>query len=177
MTKNKFKIIVILFIYLSFIFLIFIAFNAVNQAEKLVIIEEKRELVEKVENNFTRNKNSVYEILESKENKSSLKKNQDLNKDNSLMSPVLKSSGGNYYIQFASFKDKKKSDKILDELTKKFQKLSVNVSLEVKKVNINHDQTFFRVTSKSNLTYPNAVSLNKSLKNLKIDCIIVKIQP
>ena len=62
MTKINFKFLFIFLIYLSFIFLIVLTFNAVNQDEELMIIEEKKELIKKIENNFTRNENSVYEI-------------------------------------------------------------------------------------------------------------------
>lgn len=176
MTKSRLIFILISLIYSSFILLIIISFNAVNQDDKLIIIEEKKELIQKVDNNFTRNENSVYEILENKKNKNSLKKDEDLSKDESFIIPDLKGTEGVYYLQFASFKNKKKSDKILEELTKKFKKLSIAVKLEIKKVNIKNNQTFFRVISKSKLNYPNALNLNKSLKDLKIDCIIVKVQ-
>ena len=177
MTKSRLIFILISLIYSSSILLIIISFNAVNQDEKLIIIEEKKELIQKVDNNFTRNENSVYEILENKKNKNSLKKDEDPSKDESLIIPDLKSTEGVYYLQFASFKNKKKSDKILEELTKKFKKLSITIKLEIKKVNIMNNQTFFRVISKSKLNYRNALNLNKSLKDLKIDCIIVKVQP
>ena len=176
MTKINFKFLFIFLIYLSFIFLIVLTFNAVNQDEELMIIEEKKELIKKIENNFTRNENSVYEILENKLKKP-LPKNENQSKTDNSVTSDLGSYNGNYLVQFASFKDKRKSDKTSEELTKKFQKLSVNVNLKVKKVILNNDQIFFRVISKSKFTYPTAVNLKNSLKNLNIDCIIVKVQP
>ena len=68
-------------------------------------------------------------------------------------------------------------DKILKELTVKFKKLSINVKLEIKKVKISENQIFFRVISERRLNYPSAVKINKSLKKLKINSIVVKSQP
>ena len=177
MTKSKLIFILIFLIYLFFIILIIISFNAVNQDEKLIIIEENQQLIKKVENSFTRNENSVYEILENKANKNSLKKDENKSRDENLSGGDVKITVGDYYLQFASFKDKKKSDKILKELTEKFKKLSINVKLEIKKVTISENQIFFRVISERRLNYPSAVNLNKSFKNLKINSIVVKSQP
>ena len=102
MTKINFKFLFIFLIYLSFIFLIVLTFNAVNQDEELMIIEEKKELIKKIENNFTRNENSVYEILENKLKKP-LPKNENQSKTDNSVTSDLGSYNGNYLVQFASF--------------------------------------------------------------------------
>ena len=50
--------------YVFFVFVIIISINAVVPEKDLKVLEPKEILVEKVNNNFLRDKNSVYEILE-----------------------------------------------------------------------------------------------------------------
>ena len=64
MNKNRFKLLSIILSYLFFIFVIIISINAVVPEKDLQVLEPKEILVKKVDNNFLRDKNSVYEILE-----------------------------------------------------------------------------------------------------------------
>ena len=64
MNKNKFKLLSITLSYVFFIFVIIISINAVVPEKDLQVLEPKEILVTKVDNDFLRDKNSVYEILE-----------------------------------------------------------------------------------------------------------------
>ena len=64
MNKNRFKILSIILSYAFFISVIIISINAVVPEKDLRVLEPKEILVEKINNNFSRDKNSVYEILE-----------------------------------------------------------------------------------------------------------------
>ena len=64
MNKNKFKLLSIILSYVFFIFVIIISINTVVPEKNLEVLEPKEILVKKVDNNFLRDKNSVYEILE-----------------------------------------------------------------------------------------------------------------
>ena len=75
MNKNKFKLLSIILSYVFFIFVIIISINSVVPEKELQVLEPKEILVKKVENNFLRDKNSVYEILE-KDNDISKKKRE-----------------------------------------------------------------------------------------------------
>ena len=64
MIRKRFKLLSIILSYVFFIFVIIISINAVVPEKDLQVLEPKEILVEKVNNNFLRDKNSVYEILE-----------------------------------------------------------------------------------------------------------------
>ena len=68
MNKIRFKLLSILLSYVFFIFVIIISINAVVPEKDLQVLEPKEILVKKVDNNFSRDKNSVYEILEKDNN-------------------------------------------------------------------------------------------------------------
>ena len=64
MKKNRFQFLSIILSYFVFVFVIIVSINAVVPEKDLQVLEPKEILVKKVDNNFLRNKNSVYEILE-----------------------------------------------------------------------------------------------------------------
>ncbi len=61
--NKKIKILVLSFSYLFFIFVLFISFNAVIPVKNLPIIETKKPMIKKIENEFINDKDSIYEIL------------------------------------------------------------------------------------------------------------------
>ena len=83
MNKNRFKLLSIILSYVFFIFVIIISINAVVPEKDLQVLEPKEILVKKVDNNFLRDKNSVYEILE-KDNREPEKKYWSLRKKNQI---------------------------------------------------------------------------------------------
>ena len=64
MNKNRFKLLSIILSYVIFVFVIIVSINAVVPEKELQVLEPNEILVKKVDNNFLRDKNSVYEILE-----------------------------------------------------------------------------------------------------------------
>ena len=61
--NKKIKILVLSLSYLFFIFVLSISFNAVIPVKNLPIIETKKPMIKKIENKFTNDKDSIYEIL------------------------------------------------------------------------------------------------------------------
>ena len=61
--NKKIKILVLSLSYLFFIFVLFISFNAVIPDKNLPIIETKKPMIKKIENEFINDKDSIYEIL------------------------------------------------------------------------------------------------------------------
>ena len=74
MKDKKFKFLAIFISYSFFIFLIILSVNAVIPERELLVLEQNGKLIEKVDNKFLRNQNSVYEILEEDESSSNEEK-------------------------------------------------------------------------------------------------------
>ena len=173
MNKNKFKLLSIILSYLFFIFVIIISINAVVPEKDLQVLEPKEILVKKVDNNFLRDKNSVYEILE-KDNHEPEKRLESEEEKSNL--EIIKNGieKDNFRIQFASFRKKQKSLEISSELKEKMLKMSIGINLIVKEVKIKGNQTFYRVISESKYPFGKANSECAKFKKNKIPCIIIK---
>ena len=61
--NKRIKILLLSLSYLFFIFVLFISFNAVIPDKNLPIIETKKPMIKKIENEFINDKDSIYEIL------------------------------------------------------------------------------------------------------------------
>jgi len=173
MNKNKFKLLSIILSYVFFIFVIIISINAVVPEKNLQVLEPKEILVKKVDNNFLRDKNSVYEILEkdNPESKKSLESEEEKSNTKKIKDEIKKD---NFRIQFASFREKHKSLEISSQLKEKMSKMSIGINLIVKEVKIEEKQTFYRVISESKYPFGKANSECAKLKKNKIQCIIIK---
>ena len=173
MNKNRFKLFSIIASYFFFIFVIIISINAVVPEKDLQVLEPKEILVKKVDNNFSRDKNSVYEILEKDnlEPKKKLESEEEKSNTQIIKNGIKKD---NFRIQFASFREKQKSLEISSELKKKMSKMSIGINLIVKEVKIKENQTFYRVISESEYPYGKANSECAKFKKNKIPCIIIK---
>ena len=173
MNKNKFKLLSIILSYVFFIFVIIISINTVVPEKDLKVLEPKEILVEKINNNFSRDKNSVYEILE-KDNDESEKIVESEEKKSSAKIEKDEIKKDNFRIQFASFREKQKSLEISSELKEKISKMSLGINLIVKEVKIKGNQTFYRVISESKYPFRKANSECAKFKKNKIQCIIIK---
>ena len=173
MNKNKFKLLSIILSYVFFIFVIIISINAVVPDKNLKVLEPKEILVKKVDNNFLRDKNSVYEILEKDNHEPEKKLESDEEKSNTK---IIKNrtKKDNFRIQFASFRKKQKSLETSSELKEKMSKMSIGINLIVKEVKLKGNQTFYRVMSESKYPLGKANSECEKLKKNKIPCIIIK---
>ena len=173
MNKNRFKLLSIIVSYVFFIFVIIISINAVVPEKDLQVLEPKEILVKKVDNNFSRDKNSVYEILEQDnlEPKEKLESEEEKSNTQIIKNGIKKD---NFRIQFASFKERQKSLQISSELKEKMSKMSIGINLIVKEVKIKGNQTFYRVISESKYPFGKANSECAKFKKNKIPCIIIK---
>tara|TARA_B100000963_G_scaffold348944_1_gene357274 strand:+ start:242 stop:766 length:525 start_codon:yes stop_codon:yes gene_type:complete len=173
MNKNRFKILSVTLSYIFFISVIIISINAVVPEKNLQLLEPKEVLVKKVDNNFSRDKNSVYEILE-KDNHES-EKSVELKEERTNIKIVKDGIKKNdFRIQFASFREKQKSLQISSQLKEKMSKMSIGINLIVKEVKIKENQTFYRVISELKYPLGKANSECEKLKRNKIQCIIIK---
>ena len=173
MNKNRFKFLSIVLSYVVFVFVIIVSINAVVPEKELQVLEPNEILVKKVDNNFLRDKNSVYEILEkdNHEPKKSLEPEEEKSNTKIKKNEIKKD---NFRIQFASFKEKQKSLEISSKLKEKMSKMSIGINLIVKEVKIKENQTFYRVISESKYPFRKANSECAKFKKNKIQCIIVK---
>ena len=173
MNKNRFKFLSIILSYVVFVFVIIVSINAVVPEKELQVLEPNEILVKKVDNNFLRDKNSVYEILEkdNHETKKSLEPEEEKSNTKIKKNEIKKD---NFRIQFASFKEKQKSLEISSKLKEKMSKMSIGINLIVKEVKIKENQTFYRVISESKYPFRKANSECAKFKKNKIQCIIIK---
>ena len=173
MNKNKFKLLSIILSYVFFIFVIIISINAVVPEKDLQVLEPKEILVKKVDNNFLRNKNSVYEILEKENNdiEKRLESQEGISNTKIIKNGTKKD---NFRIQFASFREKQKSLEISSELKEKMSKMSLGINLIVKEVKVKENQIFYRVMSERKYPLGKANSECEKLRKNKIQCIIIK---
>ena len=173
MNKSRFKIFSIILSYVLFISVIIISINAVVPEKDLRVLEPKDILVKKIDNNFSRDKNSVYEILEKDNNEFEKSLESEEEKSNiKIVKDGIKKE--DFRIQFASFREKQKSLQISTQLKEKMSKMSLGMNLIVKEVKIKENQIFYRVISERKYQLGKANSECEKLKKNKIQCIIIK---
>ena len=173
MNKSRFKIFSIILSYVFFIFVVIVSFNAVVPEKDLRVLEPKKTLVKKIDNNYSRDKNSVYEILEQDNHESEKSVEFEEEKSNvKIEKDGIKKD--NFRIQFASFREKQKSLQISTKLKEKMSKMSFGINLIVKEVKIKENQIFYRVISERKYPLGKANSECEKLKKNKIQCIIIK---
>ena len=173
MNNSRLKILSIILSYVFFIFVIMISFNAVVPEKDLRVLEPKEILIKKIDNNFSRDKNSVYEILE-KDNDESEKIVESEEKKSSAKIEKDEIKKDNFRIQFASFREKQRSLQISTKLKEKMSNMSFGINLIVKEVKIKENQIFYRVISERKYPLGKANSECEKLKKNKIQCIIIK---
>ena len=101
---SKLKFISLLLSYCFFIIVIIASVNAVIPEEEIPVFKQEEEVVKKINNTFSRNKNSVYDILENTTvDENQLNKNFNKNKENlnKMGSKAIKDK--TLRLQFASF--------------------------------------------------------------------------
>ena len=173
MNKSTFKTLSIILSYGFFIFVIIISFNAVVPEKDLQVLESNEILVKKIDNNFSRDKNSVYEILE-KDNHVSETSVESQEEKSNVKTAKDRITKDDFRIQFASFREKQKSLQISSQLKEKMSKMSIGINLIVKEVKIKENQTFYRVISESKYPLVKANTACAKFKKNKIQCIIIK---
>ena len=115
MKNFKLKVSIIFFSYLILIALIILSYISIVPNEELIILENQRSIIKKVENNFQYNEEGIYQILEKDKPKNidELIEEKLEEKDQSLSLNEKKE----YRLQLASFRNYKKSEKISKQLS------------------------------------------------------------
>ncbi len=172
MMNFKLKVSIIFFSYLILIALIILSYISIVPNEELIILENQRSIIKKVENNFQNNEEGIYQILEKDKPKNidELIEEKLEEKDQSLSLNEKKE----YRLQLASFRNYKKSEKISKQIIQNdfFKKNKIN--LKIKEFNLEKNNTYFRVVSENVFSYREANSNCKILKKNKINCIVLK---
>ena len=172
MKNFKLKVSIIFFSYLILIALIILSYISIVPNEELIILENQRSIIKKVENNFQNNEEGIYQILEKGKPKNidELIEEKLEEKDQSLSLNEKKE----YRLQLASFRDYKKSEKVSKQIIQNnfFKKNKIN--LKIKKINLEKNNTYFRVVSENVFSFREANSNCKILKKNKINCIVLK---
>ncbi len=172
MKNFKLKVSIIFFSYLILIALIILSYISIVPNEELIILENQRSIIKKVENNFQNNEEGIYQILEKDKPKNidELIEEKLEEKDQSLSRNEKKE----YRLQLASFRNYKKSEKISKQIIQNdfFKKNKIN--LKIKEFNLEKNNTYFRVVSENIFSYREANSNCKILKKNKINCIVLK---
>ena len=172
MKNLKLKILIISFSYLTLIGLIVLSYISIVPNESLIILENKKPIIKKVENNFQKNNEGIYQILEKDKPKNigELIEEKLEDEDQNLNLIVKKE----YRLQLASFKSYEKSEKTSKQIIQNdfFKKNKIN--LKIKKINLEKKNIYFRVVSENVFSFDEANSNCKILKKKKINCIVLK---
>ena len=179
MKDIKIKYSLIALSYLFLIFLIIISYVSIIPEEDVPILENAAKLIKEEKNNFSNNKNTVYEILEKKEKSiediiekelgNKQEANLEIKKSNSNKVVNTKKK---FRIQVASFKEKKKSLEVSKKLEKEFSSEQL-IKFEVKQIVLKNNDIFFRVVNDETLTLEDAKTLCKKILDKKYQCLIV----
>jgi predicted transcriptional regulator len=179
MKDIKIKYSVIALSYLFLIFLIIISYVSIIPEEDVPILENAAKLIKEEKNNFSNNKNTVYEILEKKEKSiediiekelgNKQEANLEIKKSNSNKVVNTKKK---FRIQVASFKEKKKSLEVSKKLEKEFSSEQL-IKFEIKQIVLKNNDIFFRVVNDETLTLEDAKTLCKKILDKKYQCLIV----
>jgi len=179
MKDIKIKYSLIALSYLFLIFLIIISYVSIIPEEDVPILENAAKLIKEEKNNFSNNKNTVYEILEKKEKSIEDIIEKELGNKQEANLEIQKSNTNKivntkkkFRIQVASFKEKKKSLEVSKKLEKEFSSEQF-IKFEVKQIVLKNNDIFFRVVNDETLTLEDAKTLCKKILDKKYQCLIV----
>ncbi len=179
MKDIKIKYSLIALSYLFLIFLIIISYVSIIPEEDVPILENAAKLIKEEKNNFSNNKNTVYEILEKKEKSIEDIIEKELGNKQEANLEIQKSNTNKvvntkkkFRIQVASFKEKKKSLEVSKKLEKEFSSEQL-IKFEVKQIVLKNKDIFFRVVNDETLTLEDAKTLCKKILDKKYQCLIV----
>ena len=179
MKNIKIKYSLIALSYLFLIFLIIISYVSIIPEDDVPILENAAKLIKEEKNNFSNNKNTVYEILEKKEKSIEDIIEKELGNKQEANLEIQKSNTNKvvntkkkFRIQVASFKEKKKSLEVSKKLEKEFSSEQF-IKFEVKQIVLKNNDIFFRVVNDETLTLEDAKTLCKKILDKKYQCLIV----
>lgn len=185
--RRKIKFISIILSYLTFIIIVVFSFNAVIPEPDLQVIKAEIPFIEKIENNFTNNENSVYQILKEKKIDDDLNAKKIIKKkyESELIAKKIESLQSKeknnidvpekrFKVQFMSLKDIKKSQEASKKLKKKLDDDKFNFNLIIKEIKIS-GEVYFRILSEQSFSFQTSKQLCKRLKKKMYKCLVVKI--
>ena len=167
----NFKYFFVFFSYLTLLILIILSYIAIVPSENIPVLQNNKEIVKKIDNKFIEKENSVYEILKKKK-EDDIQINQDSEDKIAEKIEEIDSSKKIYRLQFASFKEKKKSQEVAAKIQKFFLK-KIDDELIIMKISLKNKGIFFRVVSKNLYEYDAALSSCELIK-MKFSCLILK---
>ena len=172
MKNLSLKFSLIIFSYIILIVLIVLSYISIVPEENLTVLENKSPLVKKIENKFGAEKDTVYKILEKPKDIEDIIESQLSEKKKNKI--TQKNVSKIYRLQFASFRDKEKSLKTSEKILKNsfFKKQKIN--LDIKKIDLKNNKTYYRVVTASFFTLKEANSHCEIFKKKKINCIVIK---
>jgi len=174
---KKIKIFLLLFTYVSFVFIIILSYNAIVPEENIPLIENsKNPMVVVIDNKFKPNNESVYDIIENKdEARKTLSKKQETIKKNQYKIEEDVSIREEFYrLQVASFNREKKSMEISKLINKRILEKQIELKFIVKKVVFPNKKVFYRVLSFEKFNQMKAQSTCKQILEISPQCILVK---
>ena len=166
------KISLIIISYTTLIALIVLSYISIVPNDDVLILENKSPLVKKIENTLGPKNDTVYKILEKPKNIEDIIENELADLKN--VKNITGDSKINYQLQLASFKDENKSKQISKKLLKNNFFKDNKIDLDIKKIKLKNDQIYFRVISSNFFSFKKANSHCETLKNIKINCIVIK---
>ena len=182
--NKKIKILVLSLSYLFFIFVLFISFNAVIPDKNLPIIETKKPMIKKIENEFINDKDSIYEILRNDSKVNNEKVEHNLKKKKyekealvnkiEVLSKEEVGLENKYSVQFMSLNSSDKSLLASNRLEKKLKDDNFDLKLIVKPKLI-EGKKFFRVLTDKSFSFNSGKLLCEKLKKKKYKCILIKL--
>ena len=180
----KIKILVLSISYLFFIFVLLISFNAVIPDKNLPIIETKKPMIKKIENEFIDDKDSIYEILRNDNKVNNEKVEHNLKKKKyekeALVNKIEVLSKeevileNKYSVQFMSLNSSDKSLLASNRLEKKLKDDNFDLKLIIKPKLI-EGKKFFRVLTDKSFSFNSGKLLCEKLKKKKYKCILIKL--
>ncbi len=176
MKNMKIKISLILLSYLILIMLIVISYVSIIPNENVVILENNSPSIVVEKNDILNQENSIYEILEKKKKDKTLEDLIDLElskKQNEVKSQKIDLKQSKYKIQFASFKEKKKSINASKKLEEEVLK-NTKLSLTIKKKILDDKSIYYRIITENNFNFEDAENICKKVLRQKYQCLIIK---
>ena len=170
---KKIKILSLFVSYIFFFALVILSYNAIVPEKDIPLIENSKEFVVSIDNKFEPNNESIYDIIERKDEIKKIKKNKKEKKNIYEIDDVTSLNQKIYRLQVASFKREKKSIEISELINKKIIKKNIEINLIVKKFIFPDKRTFYRVISSGKFNQAEAKDICKKILEINPQCILV----
>ena len=172
MKNYKLKYSLVFLSYVILVFLIIVSYVSIIPEKEIAIFENTEPLIKQEKNGLLEEKNTVYEILEKKQESKTIENiiEEEIKKTNEEKN--IKPLNRKFKIQLASFKNKQKSIEISKELEKKFFS-DINMGFEIKKITLSNNDIYFRIIGTKLLSLNEAKNICKKIIKKKSQCLIV----